>query len=237
MLSDFYRSKEWLLFRLNVINDRINEEGLTICEYCGKQILRSYDIIAHHITPLTERNVMDAMISLNPDNIQLVHHVCHNKIHNKLGTMQQEVYLVWGSPMSGKRTYVDSVRENGDLIVDIDSIWQCVSGRDRYVKPDRLKSNVFGVRDLLIDQVSKRVGKWKNTYVIGGYPLSGERERLIKKLGAREIYMDVSKEECLARLEKINDGRSVSEWKKYIDDWWTKFNPTINQYTPQVNKK
>lgn len=232
MLSDFYRSNEWLLFRLGVINDRLNEEGLTICEHCGKPVLRSYDIIAHHVIPLTERNVMDAMISLNPDNIQLVHHVCHNKIHNKLGYIQREVYLVWGSPLSGKRTYVDSVRENGDLIVDMDSIWECVSGCARYVKPDRLKGNAFGIRDLLIDQVSKRVGKWNNAYVIGGYPLSGERERLIKKLGAREIYMDVSKEECLARLEKINDGRSVSEWKKYIDDWWTKFNPAINRVYP-----
>ncbi len=214
------------MFRLAVINERINDDGVVICEYCGKPIIRQFDCVAHHVIPLTERNVGNADISLNPDNIQLVHHVCHNKIHNKLGYIQREVFLVWGSPLSGKSSYVDSVRNSGDLIVELDSIWQCVSGCERYVKPDRLKANVFGVRDVLLDQVRMRVGKWNNAYIIGGYPLKGERERLIKSLGAREIYVEVSKEECLARLEKCNDGRSKSEWRKYIEDWWNKANST-----------
>ena len=215
-----------MLFRLAVINERINDDGVVICEYCGKPIIRQFDCVAHHVIPLTDRNVGNADISLNPDNIQLVHHVCHNKIHNKLGYIQREVFLVWGSPLSGKSSYVDSVRNSGDLIVELDSIWQCVSGCERYVKPDRLKANVFGVRDVLLDQVRMRVGKWNNAYIIGGYPLKGERERLIKSLGAREIYVEVSKEECLARLEKCNDGRSKSEWRKYIEDWWNKANST-----------
>lgn len=215
-----------MLFRLAVINERINDDGVVICEYCGKPIIRQFDCVAHHVIPLTERNVGNADISLNPDNIQLVHHVCHNKIHNKLGYIQREVFLVWGSPLSGKSSYVDSVRNSGDLIVELDSIWQCVSGCERYVKPDRLKANVFGVRDVLLDQVRMRVGKWNNAYIIGGYPLKGERERLIKSLGAREIYVEISKEECLARLEKCNDGRSKSEWRKYIEDWWNKANST-----------
>lgn len=214
------------MFRLAVINERINDDGVVICEYCGKSIIRQFDCVAHHVIPLTERNVRNADISLNPDNIQLVHHVCHNKIHNKLGYIQREVFLVWGSPLSGKSSYVDSVRNSGDLIVELDSIWQCVSGCERYVKPDRLKANVFGVRDVLLDQVRMRVGKWNNAYIIGGYPLKGERERLIKSLGAREIYVEISKEECLARLEKCNDGRSKSEWRKYIEDWWNKANST-----------
>lgn len=214
------------MFRLAVINERINDDGVVICEYCGKPIIRQFDCVAHHVIPLTERNVGNADISLNPDNIQLVHHVCHNKIHNKLGYIQREVFLVWGSPLSGKSSYVDSVRNSGDLIVELDSIWQCVSGCERYVKPDRLKANVFGVRDVLLDQVRMRVGKWNNAYIIGGYPLKGERERLIKSLGAREIYVEISKEECLARLEKCNDGRSKSEWRKYIEDWWNKANST-----------
>ena len=107
-----------MLFRLAVINERINDDGVVICEYCGKPIIRQFDCVAHHVIPLTERNVGNADISLNPDNIQLVHHVCHNKIHNKLGYIQREVFLVWGSPLSGKSSYVDSVRNSGDLIVE-----------------------------------------------------------------------------------------------------------------------
>lgn len=225
ILNDFYRSKEWLLFRLGVIADRTNDDGVVVCEHCGKPIVRQYDIIAHHKEPLTERNFRDAGVALNPDNIMLVHHVCHNHIHNKFGRIEREVYVVWGSPLSGKSTWVESVREPGDLVIDMDNIWECVSGCERYVKPDRLKANVFGVRDLLIDQVVRRVGKWNAAYIIGGYPLSGERERLLSRVGGRGVYIETSKEECMRRLELVNDARARqrSEWKKYIEDWWEKF--------------
>lgn len=217
----FYQSKAWRGLLDVLKSERLADDGMLYCEYCGKPIVKAYDCIGHHKIALNAGNVNDASIALNPDNIQLVHHVCHNKIHNKLGYVEKQVYLVWGSPLSGKSTWVNTVHEYGDLIVDIDSIWQCVSGMDRYVKPDRLKSNVFGIRDTLLDMVKYRRGNWNNAYVVGGYPLIGERERLIKMLGAREVYIDCEYEECIARLN-VCDDRNVSEWKKYIDDWWRK---------------
>lgn len=203
--------------------ERVNEEGQIICEHCGKPIVAKYDCIGHHIIELDDSNVYDANIALNPENIMLVHHRCHNKIHNKLGYSNRQVYLVYGSPLSGKSTFVKDNMEPGDLIVDIDNIWQCISGCDRYVKPNRLKQNVFAIRDELINMVRMRQGKWLNAYVVGGYPLIGERERLIKSLGAREIFIDTPKEECLRRAEERPE-----EWAKYIDDWWEKFNLLTN---------
>lgn len=219
-LSTFYRTGEWINLREVLRHERQNIYGENLCEYCGKPIIHKYDCIGHHKIALTESNVNDMNISLNPDNIALVHHVCHNKIHNKLGNTPKQIYLVWGSPCSGKSSYVDSVRERGDLVVDIDNIWQCVSGCDRYIKPTQLKSNVFGVRDLLLEMVQYRRGKWSNAYVVGGYPLIGERERLCKSLGAREIFIDTPYEECIARLKISDDKREYAEWKKYVDDWW-----------------
>lgn len=227
-MSDFYRSTEWMLLRLSVINNRLTDKGETVCEHCGKPIVRSYDCIGHHTVELTERNVHDATVALNEDNIMLVHHVCHNKIHHKLGYVSKQIYLVWGSPLSGKSTWVNEVLEPGDMMVDMDSIWQCISGCERYVKPNRLIDNVFGIRDALLDMVRMRRGGWNNAYIIGGYPLIGERERLINRLGAREIFIECEYEECLARLKCLDgsDGRNYGEWKKYIDDWWEKYTPT-----------
>lgn len=222
-MDNFYKSKEWALFRLSVMQDRLTDDGEIICAHCGKPIVRQYDCIAHHKEALTETNVNDVMVSLNPDNIDLVHHICHNRIHDKLGYKVRQVYLVYGSPLSGKSTWVENVRCEGDLIVDMDSIWQCVSGCDRYVKPARLSSVAFGVRDALMDMVKYRRGKWNNAYVIGGYPLSGERERLLRTLGAREVFIDTKKDECLNRLMACGDGRNINEWVKYIDDWWEKY--------------
>lgn len=216
----FYRSPEWKKLMDNLKLERVNEEGQVICEHCGKPIVKSYDIIGHHKIELDEENVMDANISLNPKNIMLVDHKCHNLIHNKLGYAHRQVYLVYGSPLSGKSSYVKQNMLSGDLIIDIDNIWQCVSGQPRYEKPARLKSIVFKIRDELLNSVKFRMGKWNNCYIVGGYPLQSERERLIRELGAREIFIDTDKEECLKRLEMADDGRNKEEWTKYIDEWF-----------------
>lgn len=226
-LSNFYQSKEWVKFTQVIRSERANDEGFNVCEYCNQLIIKRYDCICHHEEHLTEENVNDANIAFNPDNIKLVHHKCHNIIHNKLGHTQRKIYLVYGSPLSGKSTYVDSVKSEGDLIIDIDNIWQCVSGCDRYIKPNRLKAVVFGVRDRLLEDVKYRRGKWLNAYIIGGYPLISERERLCKELGAEEIYIESTEIECLQRLYKLDptDKRANEQWNKFILEWWEKYTP------------
>lgn len=222
-LYQFYRSQEWEAFRKIVIMERL-QNGETICEHCGRPIVRPYDLILHHMTELTEENYRDSAISLNPSNIQLVHHACHNRIHNKgnhnIGG-QRQVFVVYGAPLSGKTSFVKEVMNAGDLVIDIDSIWECLSGQERYIKPNRLKSNVFGVRDTLIDQVRHRVGKWNNAYIIGGYPYKAERDRLIDQLGAREIYIECEQSTCIDRLMAADDGRDVNDWTQYITDWFS----------------
>lgn len=223
-LYNFYRSKEWERLLQVLKNERLSPEGYIICEECGKPIVRAYDCIGHHKRELTEENYTDATISLNPDNIALVHHKCHNRIHNKLGYAQRQVYVVYGSPLSGKSSYVAEAMAEGDLIIDMDSIWQCVSGCERYVKPNRLKSVVFAVRDNLLESVRYRRGKWLNAYVIGGYPFKAERDRLIDTLGAREVFIDTDKETCINRLLACEDNRDKAEWERYINDWWLQYN-------------
>lgn len=219
-LFNFYRSKEWVSLLQVLKLERVNDTGNIICEHCGKPIVRAYDCIGHHKIHLTEDNYTNSDISLNPDNIQLVHHKCHNYIHNKLGYSNREVYVVYGAPLSGKREWVNSVAEAGDLIVDIDSIWEAVSGQPRYSKPNRLKSIVFNVRDNLLESVRYRRGKWNNAYVIGGYPYKAERERLLTELGAREVFIEIDKAEAIARLEGQEE-RDRLEWIQYIDSWFS----------------
>lgn len=219
----FYKSKEWENLLKVIKLDRVNENGDIICEHCGKPIIKKYDCIGHHKIELTEANYTDVSISLNPDNIALVHHRCHNIIHNKLGYGQREVYLVYGAPLSGKSTYANAVANKGDLILDLDRIWWAVSGCDIYVHPDRLKSNVFGLRNELLRQIQYRQGKWLNAYVVGGYPLSAERERLISQLGAREVFIDTPIDICMERLAKDKE-RDTIEWIGYINDWFDKYN-------------
>lgn len=222
-LYNFYRSKEWEGLRALLINERVNDSGFVICEHCGKPIVKAYDIIAHHVIELTEENYYDASISLNPENIMLVHHRCHNFIHGKLSYSGRQVFVVYGSPLSGKSSFVKETMLEGDLIIDVDRIWYCVSGCPEYVKPNRLKSVVFATRDNLLESVKYRRGKWLNAYIIGGYPYQAERARLLDTLGAREIHVDTPKEVCLQRLADCQDGRDKAEWSKYIEQWWQQY--------------
>lgn len=222
-LPDFYRSPAWVNLMQTLRIERVNADGQLICEYCGKPITRKYDCIGHHKTELTEQNYRFAEIALNPDNIALVHHKCHNKIHDRLGlSYTKQVFLVYGSPLSGKTSFVQDSMNPGDLVVDMDSIWQCISGQPRYIKPKRLTQCAFVVRDTLIDMIKTRHGNWLNAYLIGGFPLVSERERLTRSLGAREIFIDTPQEVCLERLK--NSDRP-SGYKKFISDWWERFTP------------
>ena len=221
-LYNFYRSREWENLLKVIKLQRTDSQGNIICENCGKPIVRSYDCIGHHVTELTEENYTDYNISLNPVNIKLVHHKCHNIIHNKLYSNNRQVFIVYGSPLAGKSSWVADNMTEGDLIIDLDNIWECVSGCDRYVKPNRLKPVVFSVRDNLLESVKYRRGKWLNAYIIGGYPYQAERERLIDSLGAREVFIDTPYEECVKRLQSCED-RDKKLWEQYIADWWLQY--------------
>lgn len=213
-LSNFYRSKEWEQLRSMIILERTNNCGDVICEHCHKPIVNKYDCIAHHITHLTEANVNDYNISLNPDNIQLVHHSCHNNIHNRFGSYTRHIYIVYGSPCSGKSSYVDSIALKDDLIIDIDRLYNAINNG----RSNRLYSNVMNIYRQLIDVVKTRNGQWINAYIVRGFPLRGERERLAKELNAELIFIDTDKQTCLDRSKKKGQ-----DYYKFVDDWFEKY--------------
>lgn len=224
-LKTFYKSKEWEQLIAILRLERINkEDSILYCEHCGKPLIHKYDIIAHHKIELTEANVNDVNISLNPDNIMLIHFRCHNEIHQRFGYLQQKVYIVHGSPLSGKTTFVKENSNTDDLILDIDKIWQCLSNSNKYEKPNRLKTNVFMIRDTILDMIKCRTGKWRNAWIIGTYPLPMDRKRLMDATGAELIHIDTSKQECLKRLyEDAERQQVITEWEQYINDYFNKY--------------
>jgi hypothetical protein len=92
-LDTFYKSHEWQKLLAVLKLERVDDDGNLICWHCGKPIVRKYDAIGHHTIFLTDDNVNDAAISLNPELIQFVHHRCHNIIHNKFGYKRKEIWV------------------------------------------------------------------------------------------------------------------------------------------------
>ena len=214
-IHKFYCTQEW---RDLSYNSKIAAGGK--CSRCGYIADKMSELIGHHKIELTEDNVDDPNISLNPENIEVICQQCHNKEHRRFGN-KQNVYIVYGSPLSGKTTLVKEIMRQGDIVLDMDSLWGAVTMQPEYIKPNNVRFNVFKLRDELLQQIKTRYGSWYDAYIIGGYPDKYERERLANSLGAELIYCECTKEECIRRLDASGKPKV---WLEYINDWWDKFN-------------
>ena len=222
----FYKSKEWTNFRQQIIIDRM-VDGVIKCEKCGRTIVESKQIHIHHKTELTPANINDVMISLNPDYVEVICKGCHDEEHNRfckgaVHRKEKRVYIVYGAPMAGKTSYVRDNMQVGDIVVDMDKLYQAVSLQPIYDKPNDLKYNVLAIKNLLIDNIKTRYGNFRTAWIIGGYANKVDRERLASDLGAELVFIDASKDDCYYRLQYCNDYRQQhqEEWKKYIDEWF-----------------
>lgn len=220
----FYKSKEWELLRKQIILERQQKQNDVICERCNKSILIKKDVIGHHKIHLTEANVNDYMVSLNPENIELICLDCHNKEHKRFGyENKRTVYILWGSPGAGKTTYALKNMTHEDLILDVDLLYKAFNPNS-FTKPKQISSIVLDVWYELINRngaIAIRKGSWQNCYIVGCFPSKTEREELAKNLNATLIHIDTSKEECKSRIladpkRQINLDQQI-EW---LNNYW-----------------
>ena len=233
----FYTSDLWAKCKQQVYDNKKDENGVVHCEICGKPLIKAFNpktndnrstIVYHHTIELTDTNYMDYNISLNPELIQTLCFKCHNKVHNRFGggskyKAERKVYIVHGSPLSGKTSFVKENSNVGDLIYDFDDIYQVLSGQPRYERPNTIKPIVFAVRDTILEQIKMRSGQWDNAWIIMTEPFSLQRKRVAEQLNAELIHIETTKEICLERLTADPNGRDVQTWKKAITDYFDKF--------------
>lgn len=219
-LFSFYRSREWEGLRKRITLSRVDEYGDLRCEHCNKVLLKPYDAICHHVVELTEENVHDAGIALNEDNIQVICHRCHNKVHDRWQggkpTGTRHIYVVWGSPCAGKSQYVRDSAGDGDLIIDIDRLYEAMSvGNNRM----GIKVNVLGVYRSLMDMVKTRNGRWRSAWIVRTLPLNIDRESILRELGGAElIHIDTDRDACLVEA-KARGG----EWVEWVEKYWDRY--------------
>ena len=238
-LASFYAGDDWAECKARVLRERV-KKGAVYCEHCGELVLKDFNpsernnagaMVFHHKIILTLANVNNADISINPRNIAILHWKCHNVVHDRFTGQNtqpdQKVYLITGAPCSGKTTFARERMQAGDVLIDIDDIWQQISGQPRYVKPNSLKPIVFRTRAEQEEQVRIRSGTWRNAFVIKSLPLAMDRKREAEKLGAEVITIDTPRDECLERLRKNPNGRNVSEYEKFINDYFAMFVPDM----------
>jgi hypothetical protein len=220
MAQDFakklYASKEWIDLRTMLIAER----G-PVCEQCGRIMADTSKLIGHHTVILTAQNVNDPSVALNKELIKLICLRCHNQLPGHFNAKRtREVYLVYGPPCGGKMAMVNQLIERGDIIFDIDRVFECISGMPLYDKPDNLRFNVFAIRDKIIDMIKTRYGQWYNAFIVGTYPVKAERERTAADLGAELLYCNATREQCYATMQQR---QLPAGYTKYIDGWFDEY--------------
>ena len=193
-IDAFYHSKAWrdLSYLLRLKSGK--------CQRCGR-IADMKQLHAHHKVLLTPSNVNDVSISLNPDYIEILCNSCHDEEHNRFGYTEHHIYIIYGAPCSGKTTYALERMSNNDIIVDLDMIYEMLTGQDGHEHSDGLRFIAFKIRDTLYDIIKTRYGRFNDAYIVAGLPHRGEREALARRLGAELVHIDTNKDECIKRAE------------------------------------
>jgi predicted kinase len=231
----FYNSSAWKKCQHAYF---ISQHGL--CERCGNA-----GKIVHHQIYLTPENINDPDIALNWDHLELLCQDCHNKEHNRSNETatrngytfdadgnlvsineskyKTNVYIVWGSPASGKTTYVSKYKSKGDLVVDLDLIMDSISMNGKSKDNDKLLPVALGVREYLYNIVEKREIDCENVWVVATLSRRYEREQLRDRLNAELIYIEATRDECIARAYKDDDRHDKELQKKIIDKWFSEY--------------
>ena len=126
------------------------------------------------------------------------------------------VYLVYGSPCSGKSTYIKEHKKSGDIVCDVDRLYSAVSLNEEH------KTELYAheVANMLYDEmlaiIRERKGHWKNAFVVSLANTDEKLKRIKELVDADEcVYIDTPMDECIRRAE---ERPFFFSW--IIEDWF-----------------
>ena len=202
--------------------------------------------MVHHIYPLEHY----PQYSLTDINLLSLCDSCHGKMHDRnnntiteLGRYWQtkikpelgisdadiidtfRVVVVWGSPGSGKATYVKQHMHAGDMVVDLDYIKQAISLQGKTASISNLMPVALDIREHIYDLISKRdIIKTETVWVVAGLPRHEDREYTRRRLRPNDmVHISSSLECCIEQAMADNERRDKDLQLKIIRKWHEDF--------------
>ncbi len=188
-----------------------------ICKICDR--VSSTDV--DHIIPKAQGG------EDTEENLQGLCHACHSKKTTGESRPSIPTTIIAGPPGAGKSSYAAVRMRHGDLLVDLDMIYQAISGLDLYDNPGNLLQFAIAARDGIyyrLGHLWKYTAKPRHAWVIVTLPKAGDRAELGVELGASVVVLETSPNDCSYRLQADTE-RGASEarieaQRTLIDKWW-----------------
>lgn len=113
------------------------------------------------------------------------------------------VYLIHGSPCSGKTTYINEHIKDNDIVCDVDLIYQAIGNHDAHDADLYVHEVALMLKNNLLDIIRDRKGGWGNAYVVS---LANTKEKLQtekERIKADEcIFIDTPYGVCMERAKE-----------------------------------
>lgn len=155
--------------------------------------------------------------------------------HPFLNREDHPATVVCGPPGAGKSSYVAAHRQYGDLVLDLDTILQALSGEPIYDAPAELLPFAWHARDAVLERL-RRSHRLRHAWIIMGGAKRADRQSVIWNLNARLVMLDLSAAECLARIRADQRRPAVARARHEaaVAAWWDEYerdNPLQGQET------
>lgn len=113
------------------------------------------------------------------------------------------VYLIYGSPCSGKSTYIKEHIQRGDLVCDVDLIYGAITNSLPHDAELYTHEVACQLDKTLKEIIRERKGNWKNAYVVSLANTEEQVQKAKDQINADEgIFIDTPYEVCMERAKE-----------------------------------